>query len=366
METLLPYYRGCLLGLAIGDAMGYAVDERSLEEIRRDYGPNGLMGFDLVNGYADVTSYTQTAVFAANGLLLGQTQGMMRGQMAPYVRYIRLGLREWAAVQRRTIGSIRAFCWVGGEPEFRGRRCMDNRMLDVVCRERFGSMEEPANRFDAPGAVTVPVAVGLFHTPRRIPMEEAVRLGAEAVALTHGSPMAFLTGGAVAYLIARILRDRVRDLPALILETQSVLQEQFGREYPRVADLFAALSQALALSKDPALGRAQAMELLGCRTMPQILAGALYACMTGGEDFDATMVTAVNHSGRSSAVGAVAGAIAGAMLGESGLPEFYLESLEPAALLRGLATDLFQGCPMDRASRMYDDDWARKYIHYGN
>ena len=32
-------YRGCLLGLAVGDAMGYAVDDRSLEQIRADYGP---------------------------------------------------------------------------------------------------------------------------------------------------------------------------------------------------------------------------------------------------------------------------------------------------------------------------------------
>ena len=48
-------YRGCLLGLAVGDAMGYTVDNRSWQEIQEDYGPNGLLGYDLVNGYADVT-----------------------------------------------------------------------------------------------------------------------------------------------------------------------------------------------------------------------------------------------------------------------------------------------------------------------
>ena len=49
-------YRGCLLGMAVGDAMGYTVDARSWQEIQEDYGPNGLLGYDLVNGYADVTS----------------------------------------------------------------------------------------------------------------------------------------------------------------------------------------------------------------------------------------------------------------------------------------------------------------------
>ena len=36
-------YRGCLLGLAVGDAMGYTVDNRSWQEIQEDYGPNGLL-----------------------------------------------------------------------------------------------------------------------------------------------------------------------------------------------------------------------------------------------------------------------------------------------------------------------------------
>ena len=42
-------YRGCLLGLAVGDAMGYTVDSRSWREIQEDYGPNGLLGYDLVS-----------------------------------------------------------------------------------------------------------------------------------------------------------------------------------------------------------------------------------------------------------------------------------------------------------------------------
>ena len=43
-------FRGCLLGLAVGDAMGYTVDSKNLDEICADYGPNGLLGYDLVNG----------------------------------------------------------------------------------------------------------------------------------------------------------------------------------------------------------------------------------------------------------------------------------------------------------------------------
>ena len=55
MRDILPRMRGALLGLAVGDAMGYTVDSLSIQEIRQSYGPNGLLGYDLVNGYADVT-----------------------------------------------------------------------------------------------------------------------------------------------------------------------------------------------------------------------------------------------------------------------------------------------------------------------
>ena len=36
-------YRGCLLGLAIGDAMGYPADTKTWPQIQEEYGPYGLM-----------------------------------------------------------------------------------------------------------------------------------------------------------------------------------------------------------------------------------------------------------------------------------------------------------------------------------
>ena len=39
-----------------------------------------------------------------------------------------------------------------------------------------------------------------------------------------------------------------------------------------------------------------------------LAAGAVYACLKGEGDFDRSMILAVNHSGRSAAVGAVTGA----------------------------------------------------------
>lgn len=365
MAQLRSAYRGCLLGLAVGDAMGYTVDARSMAEIREDYGPNGLLGYDLVNGYADVTSYTQLAAFTCNGLLLGLTRGQMQGKMAPFVRYIGLSHREWAASQRPWGRPSRTFCWLIHRKEMCRRHCMDTWMLDTLSRETLGTPEEPANHFATPGSITAAAGVGLFFDPENMDQAEIDRLGAEAVALTHGSPLAFLPGALLAHLISCTLRNTLCGMKELLEEAMDAFSRQFSHEYAQTDDICALVRQAIALSGDESTVPVDAMERLRCENGAQVLAGAVYACLVGQEDFDTAMIIAVNHSGRSAAVGAVTGAILGARLGVEALPEFYLECLEPAEILMELADDLFQGCPMEMNDVFYDDDWDRKYLHGG-
>ena len=365
MRDLQSAYRGAMLGLAVGDAMGYTVDAKTWAEIREDYGPNGLLGYDLVNGYADVTSYTQLAAFTCNGLLLGMTRGQLQGKMAPFVRYVGLSHREWAASQRPWGRPEKTFCWLIHQKEMCRRHCMDTWMLDTLSRPKLGTPEEPTNHFSSPGSITAGLAVGLFFNPDTMDQGENDRLGMEAVALTHGSPLAFLPGAVLAHLVSRVLREENAPLENLIQESMDAFRAQFEREYGQVEEICALVKQAIDMSRDWKISPADAMERLKCETGAQVLAGAVYACLVGQSDFDTAMIIAVNHSGRSAAVGAITGAILGARMGVEALPEFYLECLEPAALLAELADDLYQGCPMEMDDLFYDDDWDRKYIHGG-
>ena len=358
-------YRGCLLGLAVGDAMGYTVDSRSWPEIQEDYGPNGLLGYDLVNGYADVTSYTQLAAFTCNGLLLGLTRGQMLGRMAPFVKYIALSSREWALSQRSWGRPDQYHCWLMGQSELCRRHCMDNRMLEMLERDNLGSPEEPKNSFTQPGGITAAVGVGLFFHRHRIHLTEINRLGAEAVALTHGSPTAFLTGAMVAHIITCILRKPDAPLKAVVHHAMRDIREEFGHQYSQAYDICNQLRNAITYASSRSISPVEVMEKLRCVNAAEVLAGAVYACLACDGDFDRTMIVAVNHSGRSAAVGALAGAMLGAKLGESALPEFYIECLEPGETLKELADDLFHGCTMERGSKLYDLDWDRKYLHGG-
>ena len=151
----------------------------------------------------------------------------------------------------------------------------------------------------------------------------------------------------------------------LVEEAIQALDDQFGREYRQTAQVIALIRQAIALSRDFSVQPADAMEKLRCDSGAEVLAGAIYAALIYERDFDSAMIVAVNHSGRSSAVGAVAGAILGVRTGEENLPDFYLEGLEILPVIRNLADDLYQGCPMGQRSGIFDCDWDRKYLHGG-
>ena len=364
MEDLRGAFRGCLLGLAVGDAMGYTVDKKSLEEICADYGPNGLLGYDLVNGYADVTSYTQLAAFSANGLLMGLTRGKLQGRQPPLVRYIHLALREWSRSQHYC-SQERNFCWLSRIPEMKRRRCMDTWMLSVLSREEQGTPERPISRSSHPASLTAAVPLAMLSFLPEYSQEELDRMAAETVALTHGEADAFLSGAVLTHLLSRVLQEPALSLGELVLDTVDAVQIQFGRDYPRTSALWELLQLAQTLADTDTVTQMEAMERLGCRSASEVLAGALYACLTCHGDFDAAMITAVNHSGRSAAVGAITGALLGTCFGFDALPEFYLESLEPAQFLLELADDLAQGCPMDFGSNLFDDEWDRKYLRAG-
>ena len=355
MQNKVCAYRGCLLGLAVGDAMGYTVDKKTWDEICEDYGPNGLLGYDLVNGSADITSYTQLTAFLCNGLLLGA----IRGNPDKYSRYMAMSLREWAKSQQFRGTAEKTFCWLAQVPGMRRRHCMDTRMLDALNRETLGTPEAPVFQSAFPGAVTAAIGVGLCYEAARLEPHQIGRLGAEAVAFTHGDPEAFLSGAFLAHSIALILQNPDMHPSRIFTAAAEAVENQFAAVYPQTAVLTDKVQKAIELTRDPELTPLAAMTLLGCTTASECVAGGVYAAMIHMANFDEAMIVAVNHSGRSAAVGAITGALLGARLGEEALPEFYLESLEPADVLRELAEDLAQS---RQVMRIFDDSWDQKYV----
>ena len=356
MEKSKSRYIGCLLGLAVGDAMGYTVDSKRWEEIRECYGPNGLLGYDLQNEYAEVTSYTQVAAYYANALLMGVT----RSRQDTYMKYITLAMREWHKRQHFPREPGKSWFWVAQKPALRRRHCRDAWMMDAFRFENLGSIARPVNKSDSPGAITGAVAVALFYDPNRMEPAQLGNLTANAIALTHGNPDAYLSGVVLAYGLAGILQEPDRPVEEQFIQAAEVTVQQFGDRFPVAKQIAQKVTEAIDLAKNGTGSQRQTMERFGCDSASECLQAAIYASILCPEDFDTAMILAVNHSGRSAAVAAVTGAILGARLGQEALPDFYLESLEPIEELRELAEDLAVGSP---ARGLFDDAWDQKYTH---
>lgn len=354
-------FRGCLLGIACGDALGYTVDKKTYADICRDYGPNGLMGYDLVNGHADISSHTQLAAFSCNGLLLALTRGSSQSRPVAYGRYIALALKEWSMTQRYYRNPEKPRCWLCHVPQLRQRRCLDLRLPDTLSRDPLGTPQAPINSLNAPSSLTAAIPAGLFFDPGRMQPQEVGDLGMQAVALAHGDPLAFLSGAALAYIIAGITQEPEVSLGDHFTFAADAVAAQYSKTWPQATELQTLLRKAVFLS---ASGRPhpQVLDELGCDNAAGVLAGAVYAILATGGDFDASLIVSVNHSGRSAATGAVTGGILGAKLGVDSLPDFYLDCLETAPVLTEIAADLAQGSPSNLLHRLFNDDWDRKYV----
>lgn len=369
MNRIHDQIRGSFLGAAAGDALGSCVREHTMEQILEEFGPYGLQGYAMDNGYAEISSHTQMALFTANGLLYGATRGAMRGVMAPYVGYLELAYKDWHSTQtyRRTSFAQgrpmgKHYCWLCWVEDLHQRRNPDRATVLALELERTGTMDDPISTARGAAALARTFPIGLYAAPSRMSRSEAARVGAEAAALTHGDPLGFLPGAYLVNMMNRICYDRPTSFRTILHEAIKDTEEQFSGQYPRqTRTIREFLAQAEAMADD-GTEPIDAMEALKPAESHSVLAAACYVCLRFTTDFDRGIVAAINHSYDSAAMGTVAGAMLGALVGTEGIPEFYLEPLELQDTMLELADDLFQGCTMTKDSHLFDDRWNEKYV----
>ena len=289
MEEKFSAHKGCLLGMAIGDALGYTVDDKTWQEIQDLYGPNGLMGFDMQESeFAQVSSYTQIAAFLCNGLLLAVSRGK-----TDYLRYASVALKEWARGQQFYRDPEESHCWIAKLPMFRHRHCRDARMLGCLRLAQFGTVDTPKNDNTAPGAITAAVAIAMFYNEKRLTPQQVGALAGELIALTHGNPETFLSGVVLAYALTGILQEPQVPLMDQFLQAIDVMDGQFRNRFFQAEELAVQLRRAIALAKSGTVTLQEGMEQLACIDTSQCLAGAIFASLLCPNDFDSAIVTAV-------------------------------------------------------------------------
>ncbi|WP_066173740.1 ADP-ribosylglycohydrolase family protein [Bacillus marinisedimentorum] len=327
-------FRGCLLGGAIGDALGWPVEFLSLQNIQQQYGPGGIQDLLLApSGKAEITDDTQMTLFTAEGILRAQTRGILKGITHPpsivfyaYQRWLltqghqRVAEYEWAYDG-----------WLLEMEELHERRAPGNTCLTALYSRTQGSMDDPINNSKGCGGVMRAAPAGLFYEKK-----EAFKRGAEFAALTHGHPSGYLSAGALAFLISSLIGGT--DIETAVADSLAELQH-----YPEHEECTAKLEKAVELSHRD-FADTEAIQQIGEGWVgEEALAISVYCALKHRDDFKSALISAVTHSGDSDSTGSITGNILGAYLGLSRIPADWVEKVELRDVLIQAADDLLGG-----------------------
>lgn len=355
-------FRGCLIGGAAGDALGYEVEFMREGQIFSRFGDDGITEYVLHHGKALFSDDTQMTLFTATGLLTGTTRGMTRGAMGSYASYIHKSYTDWLKTQEKRYPLQEEYhdSWLVNVPELFSRRAPGNTCLSALYEKEYGTLDHPINSSKGCGGVMRVASIGLYFNDKGSPVEEICRIGAEAAAITHGHILGWMPAAALVQIIHEVSQDdvSVREAVQHSLDTvKAMWPETEKREY-----FIELMEKAVELAGQdiPDIG---AIHQLGEGWVAEeTLAIAAYCAVKYEHDFDKALIVSVNHNGDSDSTGAVTGNILGAKIGYESIPDKYKENLELKDVILQVADDLWHDCRMTEDSDGDDPDWGKKYI----
>ena len=354
--------RGCLLGGAIGDALGGPIEFWTTEQIRAVCGAHGVRGYLPAgsSGPALITDDTQMTLFTVEGLIRA---GIRRDRgLGLTVSVVHAAYDTWLDTQLLPMPAPDARGLLARQPWLYARRAPGSTCLTALTDARRGGERIPqygdmaANNSKGCGGVMRSAPFGLVP-PESAPADWFLDAAAEAAGYTHGHPTGRLASGALASIVHHLVAGA--DLDAALDATLELLSHHDHHE-----ETSAALRAARNLARTT---RADVEQLGGGWVAEEALAIAVYAALRHplpAQVLDALSV-AVTHSGDSDSTGAICGNILGAWHGETALPPELAFRVEGRATILELADDLV--LEFTQPHRLHGDHgpdtgWTQRYL----
>lgn len=381
-DTLKDRILGCMVGGAVGDALGYAVEFDSRRDILRKYGEKGITRYELdpKTGKALISDDTQMSLFTAAGCLLGMTRGACRGIMGRLYDYCTYTYLNWLTTQtrpfKRVLDSldgefkdrdIRVDTWLMRVPELYSLRAPGNTCLSAL--ESIAKGREAKNDSCGCGGVMRTAPIALICAAHQYGGDSADE-AAQAARITHKHPLGFIPSAMLDIILRFILEseDAPKDviLNAAMRAIQiigSVRYKQEGSTYEtlfpeHIRTMTGLMNKAVELTHSQKTDAECIRELGEGWTGHEALAIAVFCALRHPDSFEDAVVAAVNHDGDSDSTGAVCGNIMGALLGRRAIPEYYTCDLEIVDVIEEMAEDLYTGCVI---SEYCEYDTAEEY-----
>lgn len=354
----LENFTGCLLGGAVGDALGAPTEFLSLNQILSKYGPGGVTEYvEFPDRIGRITDDTQMTLFTAEAMLRSIHRLVERGIWGAYLQISYNSYLRWLRTQelelpQKSIDEYLITGWMIQQPELYSRRSPGNTCISALQSGKWGTIEKPINDSKGCGGIMRVAPVGLI---KRFDPEIAFRFAAELAAITHGHPSGYLSAGTFAAIIAFIRLGQ--SLPEAIWDSLKILKSQAN-----YLETYEAVEKSLQLYETTEPSFENIEKLGGGWVGEEALAIALYCSLCCQKNFEKGIILAINHSGDTDSTGAITGNILGLLLGESAIPTRWLENLEMNHFISQIGKDLYIECH----SSTYEPDevWREKYPPY--
>lgn len=339
----LDRIRGCLVGGAAGDALGYAVEFDKLKTIRKEYGKQGITEYtlDFKTGSAVVSDDTQMTLFTAEGIIAAKKCGVVKPADKRLYPYVHSAYLNWYETQGRNPGKMPV-------KDMPASKLMDipdlfvTRAPGLTCLSALGSPKKrdlynPINDSKGCGTIMRMAPVGILY-PEAAP-EEIVEMGAEISAITHGHPLGCFPSGIFAEIIRQsIWNDERKTLAEITENAMDAARNLYGKS-DLWEDLEALIDKAVSLAGNEGSDESNIKKLGEGWVAEEALAIALYCALRYENDFSACLIASVNHDGDSDSTGAVAGNILGALIGYDRIDEKWKKNLQFHKLLLHFADE---------------------------
>ena len=321
---------GCLVGGAVGDALGAPYEFARWPSIQAAVGPAGI---DSMLPPGHFTDDTQMTLFTCEGLLNAGIQMEKWGTCHPpstlhlsYLRWLTTQGVPWEEVARYSehLGG-----WLVHERRLNRREAPGTTCLNALQSGQLGRVNAPINDSKGCGGIMRAAPAGFLvpGIPVGASPPEAYILGCEVAAVTHGHPDGLHAAGVLAALVcATFAGSTVLDAATCAAELTT----------PQIAEVIARALEVGALGPpSPDVIDTE----LGEGWVADEALGIALACAVGAESLEQGVLAAVNHSGDTDSTGAICGNILGALHGAEAIPASWTSALDSIDIVMAVAED---------------------------
>ena len=337
--------RGCLIGGAVGDALGAPIEFASWPVIRAQHGDRGLTEI-LSPGH--FTDDTQMTLFTCEGLIAdaleqgdravnGPTQALYRS----YLHWMVTQGYEWGDLVDESSSS--PVGWLIQEHQLHRRESPGDTCLTALRSGDCGSRERRLNDSKGCGGVMRASPAGIVgaNVAGR-DLAGSYERGCELAAVTHGHDLGVHSAGLFAAIISCLLGG------ATVVEG---VETSMALTTPAMR---AVAADALRIGREGVPSPDKIERELGSGWVGEEALGIAIACAVSAADFEDGVVAAANHSGDSDSTGSICGNLLGTRLGDESIPKRWTDAVDALDIVERVADDVTM--LVTRVSRSTDRD----------